>query len=390
MRRHNLSLPATDSPVRAPPSTSVTRTWILFGIAALALPAAVSAQAREFRLGPQAGQLTAEFTRIAGVRPLSDGRLVVLDAGDNRVFLADFERDTASQIGRQGQGPGEYRRPAAITALGRDSTLIVDVANRRWLVLDADRLVVTLPPDHPPTRAARGLVRTADQVGHLLVLGTATVTLQTQRIGKGDSVVAMLVALESARVDTVASLQAAQVLLLKDLDAAGKVTRVAFRQPPWSVGEEPLLFPDGWLAVARLDPYRVDWRTPSGDWVRGAPLPSVEPKTTSRERETYLASERQRTGKPAPEPPPDSWPATVPPFQPTPLVGAPDGSLLIRRTPTADHPGHRYDRVDRRGQLVGWLELASSDELIAVAGRHAYLVRTDDDGIQRLARCVWP
>lgn len=376
--------------MRASSSASVARVCLLSAAAAVACAEAVSAQAREFHLGPATGQLTAEFNRILGVRVLSDGRLLILDAGDNRILVADFGRNTSTQLGREGEGPGEYRRLATIAPVGRDSTLIVDPGNGRWLLLAADRILQTLPRDYPATRAARGAIRAADGSGHLLVVGPPPIGPETQRLGKGDSAVATLVALGSATVDTVATLQAAPLIIWKELDAAGQVTRAGLTRPPWSVGEEPFLFPDGWLAVARLDPYRVDWRTPAGDWVRGAPLPSLEPKVDDRERRAFLAGVTSTTGKPAPNPAPDSWPATVPPFQPMPLVGVPDGSLLILRTSTAGHAAHRYDRVDRRGQLVGWLELTSSEQLIAVAGHHAYVVATNDDGIQALVRRVWP
>jgi hypothetical protein len=359
------------------------------GVAALALAGAVRAQAKEFRLGPLTGQLSAEFSRVLGVRVLPDGRLLIIDAG-NRLLVADFTRDAVAQLGREGQGPGEYRRLATMAPIGPDSTLVVDGGNGRWLVLAADRILQTLPSDHPATKAARGVVRAADRSGHLLVIGPPRFATETKRLGKGDSAVATLVAFGSASVDTVASLRTAPLIVLTELDAAGKVTRAELTRPPWSVGEEPLLFPDGWLAVARLEPYRVDWRMPSGAWVRGDPLQSAEPLADHRERQAFLDRIANATGKPAPTPAPDTWPATIPPFQPGPLVGAPDGSLLVLRTPTADRPGHRYDRIDRRGRLVGWLELAGSDRLAAVTGRHAYVVTTNDDGIQHVVRYTWP
>lgn len=375
--------------MRKPPGAPIARVCLLAGAATLALARTVGAQAQEFRLGLRTGQLTAEFNRVRGVRVLPDGRLLILDAGDNRLLVADFARNATAQVGREGQGPEEYRRLATMTPIGLDSTLIVDQGNGRWLVLAGDRIVQTLPPDYPATRATRGIVLTADRSGHLLVVGPPTIGPETQRLGKGDSAVATLAALGSGSIDTIATLRTAPLILWKDLDAAGKVTRAGLIRPPWSVGEEPLLFPDGWLGVARLDPYRVDWRTPSGAWVRGGTLSPAEPRVDERERRAFVAWVTNATGKPATPPAPDTWPATIPPFQPRPLVGAPDGSLLILRTPTADHPGHRYDRVDRRGQLVGWLELAGSDQLMAVAGRQAYVVTTDDDGTQHLVRYVW-
>ena len=146
----------------------------------------------------------------------------------------------------------------------------------------------------------------------------------------------------------------------------------------------------GWVAVARLDPYRVDWRAPDGRWQRGTPLPFTSPVVDRRERRAYLDRRAAMLGKAETPPAGDSWPAAIPPFQPSPLVAAPDGSLLILRTPTADAPGHRYDRVNRRGHLVGWLELPASEQLAAIGVHGAYVISTDGDGIQRLQRHPWP
>jgi len=62
------------------------------------------------------------------------------------------------------------------------------------------------------------------------------------------------------------------------------------------------LFPDGWIAIARLDPYLVEWRTPDGRTVRGTPLPSARVKVDDAEKRAYMAAIAVANSK-APEPP---------------------------------------------------------------------------------------
>jgi hypothetical protein len=314
----------------------------------------------------------------------------VAEAGETRLVVGDFSRNLVVQIGRQGKGPGEYSQVSALTSIGTDSTLMPDWRNGRWLVLVKDQILHTLPPDHPANKASWGLLRGSDSRGHVLTTTSPPIREGTPTLGKADSIAAVIVTFATGASDTVGRLRTAPLTIWTERNQAGKVTRAGLTYPPFSVGEEPLLFPDGWLAIARLDPYRVDWRAPDGRWQRGSPLPLTARAVDRRERQAYLSRRAAMFGKAETPPADDSWPDAIPPFQPAPLVAASDGSLLILRTPTADFPGHRYDRVSRLGQLTGWLELPATEQLAAIGVHGAYVITTDDDGIQRLQRHPWP
>src|SRR5690606_35956290 len=64
--------------------------------------------------------------------------------------VADFRTDQVRKIGRTGAGPGEYRRPVQLLAVGEDSTFLVDRPNARWLLLAGDRFVETLTHSEAP------------------------------------------------------------------------------------------------------------------------------------------------------------------------------------------------------------------------------------------------
>jgi hypothetical protein len=264
-----------------------------------------------------------------------------------------------------------------------------DGGNGRWLILENDRIAGTVPPDNPAVRASRGAFRGIDKNGRVLTTTAPPIRNGVQTLGKGDSN-AVLIVTASGDVDTVAKVQMPSLVLKSTVDGAGKITSMDVRPAPFAVGDESLLFPDGWLVLARLDPYRVEWRTPDGRWIRGAPIPFSPTPVDARERKAYLERRSNASGAAPASPPDDSWPATVPPFPSSPLLAMPNGNVLILRTPTADHPGNRHDEIDRQGRLVAWIELPATRRIVGAGPRGGYIVVTDDDGIQHLERHPWP
>jgi hypothetical protein len=200
----------------------------------------------------------------------------------------------------------------------------------------------------------------------------------------------MLVARTTGRVDTIATVLMRPASGTRQVNPTGEVISFRMSSPRLTTGEEAMLFPDGWLAVARLEPYRVDWRAPNGRWVRGSALPFTVVALNAREKEAY-ADRVERSSGTRPTMTADTpWPATMPPFLSRPLLDTPEGNLVVLRTQSADHPENRYDVVDRSGRLVRGMTLPGNQRLVGVGWRGAYVAETDDDGIQRLRRHPWP
>ncbi len=78
------------------------------------------------------------FSRIAGLRQLSDGRLVIADLSEQAVRYVDFKAGVMQDIGRVGGGPGEYQMPSGLLPLPADSTLLIDFGNMRMSVIAPD------------------------------------------------------------------------------------------------------------------------------------------------------------------------------------------------------------------------------------------------------------
>jgi hypothetical protein len=155
--------------------------------------------------------------------------------------------------------------------------------------------------------------------------------------------------------------------------------------------EVAAIFPDGAVAVARLCPFRIDWRLPSGRWVRGDSIPIRPVVIDAKQKRWYM---KAIAGDKAPKAPEtlSGWPAAIPPFlsNPFPLLVAPEGRLLIRRPRDADHNGTRYLVVDRRGKLIGEISLEPNLAILGFGRHHAFLAATDNDGVQTVRRHPWP
>ncbi|HLA89562.1 MAG TPA: hypothetical protein VJL28_03900 [Gemmatimonadaceae bacterium] len=354
-------------------------------------------QPRQITLKPADAKLAEEFTSLTSVRELSDGRVLISDGRENRIVVADLSTGQVIQVGRKGGGPGEYQYVTAIRAIAGDSSLMADMLSRRVLLLDGARIVVASPPDNPVMTVTRGLITGADRNGFVLSIAQAEIRSGESSTGAADSTTIIRVARATSRVDSVARLRAAPTRRLVVRDNSGTVTRSAAMRPPLAAGEEAVLFTDGWLGIARLEPYRVDWRAPDGRIVRGAPLPVPVEKLDEREKKAYRdrnsgggtssmpADLRQLADAVA-----DEWPATIPPFQPGFLIAASDGRLLIRRTLTADRTTMCYDVVDRAGKLLGQIVLAKGERIVGFGARSVYVVWKDEDDIERLRRHPWP
>jgi hypothetical protein len=337
------------------------------------------------KLNPANATLREEFSNlsISAVRELRDGRVLVVETGSvSRLVVADFVTNTVTSIGRKGSGPGEFDVAASIFALAGDSTLMLGGMSR-WLVLDGARIVATTKPDDPGLLAARAMILGVDHRGAVLsfVPGASS----------GDSSAIGLVSRRTGTITPIVKLAVGVEPGYPPRDRKGE--RINGTRGAWvAAGEMSCLFPDGWVAVARLNPYRVDWRSPDGTWTRGSALPVPVVRIDEREKRAYMTRVAKRSGDPVqPASAYPSWPTTVPPFDrfPPPLA-APDGKVLIARTPTADHPEMRYDIIDRAGRLERQLVLGANERILGFGARSVYVAVTDDDGVQRIERHPWP
>jgi hypothetical protein len=359
----------------------------------------VAQEARRIELRPPDAVAPEQFTLIRSVRELSDGSLLATDRWENRLVLIEWDGGEVTDIGRVGGGPGEFQGVGFLYPLSGDSTLFTDMFNARWSLFDRAVSVETFPEWRPLNRLFGAVLHGADRFGHVLGTSAHSFSSEVSEVShtwfkdEADTLNLLLGEWAGGRVDTVGLVGGAGAKKGFSERRPGRMNWY-IRGNPFQSVEPALLFLDGWIAVARLEPYRVDWRAPDGRWIRGAPLPFEAVEVDDREKclavKLWLGScDHDIAGI-------QEWPAIVPPFAvydsyaiPV-LFAAPDGSVVITRHPTADAPEPRYDIVDRAGRLAGTIILKVNEALIGFGASSVYVLSTDEFDLQTLRRHPWP
>ncbi|MBL0170888.1 MAG: hypothetical protein IPP90_09185 [Gemmatimonadaceae bacterium] len=359
--------------------------------------ATASAQpVRRMPLKPANATLDAEFVGITSLREVADGRVIVTDGRDQQLYLADFKGNSASVLGRKGKGPGEWLNVGFVQALSGDSSIMGDFGNGRMLLFDGARIVGLVPPDHPSAMISLSSMSGADRFGHLLGRKEDPADAAKLEFTRADSSALVLVALSTGRLDTVAKLRQrprrVNVILGSDGKARGRVLEPS---EPNAQEEIARLFADGWIAVVRLEPLRVDWRSPDRRWTQGAPFPLRPMAVDARERKAIEArraqsrEETRKMGMPERQFPP--LPTSIPVMAISVVLReTPDGRLLIRRSTSEADPAVRYLVINRAGTIDGEIVVSARADIIGFGPRSIYIAFKDDDDIQRLRRHPWP
>lgn len=332
-----------------------------------------------------------EFTRILGVRRLSDGRVLVSDVGGERVLLVVDRPGVAPRpVSRTGRGPGEYGRPGWLAAVGRDSTVMDDFQDgRRHLIVGT---TIVGEAHRVSRRAAEYRLVGAASDGSF-----AEITpLRLARDANGRALAPMrryadsLVLLRyrpNGAVDTLARLRGGfqgTREVRKVMRSGGAMTYVL--ESPVASEEQAWMFPDGWTALLRKDPYRVDWLTPSGQLRLGPSLPfEALPLNAAQRRAAIRHKHYGEDGDDFSDSDFPPWPSHMPAFLSESLTPLADGSVLIRRAPDARIDGVRHDIVDRDGQLRQVVMLAAGQRVVGADARGIFVATTSDEGFEVLA-----
>src|SRR4051812_30316772 len=100
------------------------------------------------------------FSSVNGLRELRDGRVIVSDNREKTLQLIDF-KGSATKIGREGSGPGEFGLPVSVYAAPGDTTWVFDLLNSRFLVIDPNGKPVSTFVTSDVTSATTPQVTTA-------------------------------------------------------------------------------------------------------------------------------------------------------------------------------------------------------------------------------------
>jgi hypothetical protein len=324
------------------------RATIALVLAVLPIASALSQPVPAKVLARPTVQFAEPFSDIRSIRELADGRAIVVDRISGTVLLVDFNAGSTRPIGRNGDGPGEYRLPASLSKLPGDSTLLRDARGGRLLVIRPDGTPGDfIDPnrglgDDVNGRAFRLHVRTSDESGRLYG------EMQPIRIGSDgrleltDSAAVVRLDRATGRRDTVTMFPERHDANARLLDG---MVLTQPRMSAFAAWDHWLVADDGTVAKVFQDPYRVEFVFDNGRTVvRAIPYEKVRVDNALRaqHRAERAAVRIGRIGLK-----PTSWPEFLPPFLGSAMFG-PDGLLWIPRTVGAGQPP-LYDIIDRDG-----------------------------------------
>jgi hypothetical protein len=370
---------------RASRRTVLLLPFLLSGAATTA-----GAQPRIVLESDPSGRTPYVFTRVASVAEMRDGGLLVVDQGDKALYHTRLDGTEPRAVARTGGGPGEFHTPGRVFAFSPDSFLVTDAFTQRWSVFHGTRFVRSYAESRALNREIGADVRGLSRRG--LVLGA-----RSARAGARESAdsLELIVADVGDGVAEVVGMLAGRGATVHISAPSGGGPRRLMLGSPLAAEDRAVMFSDGWIAVARKDPYRVDWRDPAGRWTRGPSLQRTEIRVTA---EVQCASLRMMMG---PEVPCDptlvrDWPAVVPPFLPPSLRqpqetlhATPEGELLVWRAPIGSARGNVYELLGRDGTLQATLELPAHITVVGFDANSIYTLAADADGLQSVRRHRW-
>lgn len=350
---------------------------------------------------------------ISGVRPLTDGRIIVSDGTEKTVQLIDF-RGTAKAIGRAGSGPNEWLNPSGLAALPGDTSALWDGGNRRLMLIRPDG---TPGGELSPATTSYGafasmLPRGTDARGNIYFQGSPFIET-ADGLAAADTVPVLRYDRARNVADTVAFIQPQKGSASVRASADGRgATFTNGMANPLVPQDDWVALSNGRVAVVRGIGYHIDFYdrrkiVASGPAVAWQPTPvDGEMKreiTEQRKRQLASAIPRSRpTGQVSTIPPGaldrvlaalEPWPATVPPFLRGAAIVRTNGAasqIWVRRTAIKETDRPTYDVFDEGGRVVARVQMPARTQVVGFGPQVVYAIRSDDDDLQYLQRYKLP
>ncbi len=383
--------------------------WVIaLGVVSLSVPAVPSLSAQAVDLTKPDNEFPEPFTLITSIREVGSGKIYVSDLRDKIVQFLDMDAGSAIQVGREGQGPGEYSLPAALLPQPNDGTLLQDMLARRMLRLTpAGRPgdFFELPSGGQTSGFGFSLmnIRGVDAKGRFYYEGSPI-----SADGASPDSVPILRWDGADRVDTLFNVKNESTVQVAQ-SSGGRTIRMQMggsssaypSRAVWGVA------PDGRIAMVTPTPYQVTWIDGSGKRTGGPVVPYTPIKVTEADKKAFREA-RQNAGRvtmsfggggggggtsqsiqlPDPE-----FPDVKPPFlgNVSSLTGgsvliSPEGEVWVLRTRTAKDNTPTYDIFDRTGKLSGKATLNSRSRVVGFGAGTVYVARLDEDDLQYLQR----
>ena len=361
---------------------------------AAAVVTATAQEPRQIRIGPPSSELREGITHVTQIHELPDGRVVIIDRADARVYLADMTTGDRRTLGREGLGVGEYAQPMWLVSLGGDSVGIYDDAGVRMPVIRPDATLGGFVPPVGTYDGNRAVAQYADKQGW--VYGEVnTITRRSDgRFQRSDSATVIRWQVARTAPSPIAKIDrpTPEGMVTNELGVGvpGTFARPSTRNL-WRVAA------DGRIGIVTFNPYRVIYIDTAGVRHAGPEVQHTRSTITDSMKTAFIDERRlPRSGvamdgatgtatvvryPPHPKLFPDEirWAAQPPPFRAEAFVGFDDaGRLWVQRTTFGDEGG-RYDVFGRDGSLIGRVELPPMHRVVGFGRDAVYIARLDGE-----------
>lgn len=349
------------------------------------------------------------FTRIVGVRELSDGRVLIADRTELHVSFIDFATGAVDQVGRQGKGPGEYEMPTGLFPWPDDGALLVDLANTRMTRITSEG---RLDESWPVMSSSGRFINPSatDQLGRVYYSSAGSFMMGPGAPPPSDSQPVVRWDPATDTHDTVAMLFSQPRITASRggggggfsvrTGSGGGMRLSGMRRQPFRPVDAWGIAPNGDVMVVRATDYRVDWYR-DGRMTSGPANPYDPVRITQAEKEAWADGQEgqamtmmvlggsgggQTLEAPRPNLDEVDFPEVKPAFQATGTSVTPDGEVWVRRYQRHDAQQPLYDVFDGQGVLIKQVRLAPGRTIVGFGENAVYTVFADEDDLQWLER----
>ncbi|MEP6836300.1 MAG: 6-bladed beta-propeller [Gemmatimonas sp.] len=314
------------------------------------------------------------FSILSAIRVLSNGTVLAVDGKETEVHLIDANGKIVRQIGRKGSGPGEYTRPAFLWPLPADSTLLLDMGARRYLIINPRGQIVKTEVISTALGGGADGIAGADPQGRLY-FGAKFATIDN---GVNPSTPIGRWTRGTDRFDTVTMFHAeTPAVRTANPKGTGFTELHGQAREIFAPVDDWLVAPSGRIAIIHAIPYRVDWVELNGKTTTGTAVNVTRVPVTELDRKL-----REPNGPPYGR----TYATLKSPFIADLCVIDSQDNVWVPRSEAAKFKNRRWDVFSATGQWRGTVLIPNGRTLFALTATHAYVRYIDSDGLQWVER----
>jgi hypothetical protein len=331
------------------------------------------APGREWRVGAQprieigSDAREYQFAGVQGAVRLSDGRIVVGDAGSSEVRLYDPQGRFMSAAGRAGGGPEEFRRMGKLVRATGDTVAVFDAATRRLSLLGPGG---TFERTVTPAAATLGASFAGVLENGSYVFGVPLPLPPREGLSR-DSVVYLLVSPDGTDADTLIVAPGGEQYQRVDGSRVSRMTNPLGPMPAASASGER-------ISVGATDTYEIRQFGPDGTATRVIRR-EVAPEAFTDAHFRRVADRFPQMATALAEIP---RPSQAPMFSSLLLDG--EDNLWVQDYPSPGAPAVLWTVFDPRGGMLGRVALPPTFRPTDIGADYVLGVWTDDLDVERI------